>query len=218
MTSADLIFDPASHTYRLPDGPVPSVTSILSAVRVSTDFEEISSFSRRRAEQIDRKRQIGSAVHADCHAYDDDDLDLADVPAEWRPYVEAWAQFRADKGLIPVERERMVLHPRLRYCGTLDGVFRGADADSLWRVLVDIKIGDPDDAGAQFQTAAYAHAWAAESGCFPTCERWSVRLTPERRIPYRIKPYTDPTDFPRFCAFLTTYHAQACRRIRREHS
>lgn len=213
LTSASLTFDPALHEYRLPDGRrVPSVTEILSAVGVSVDFEAIGGMSARLAEQIDLRRQLGTAVHLDAHAFDDDDLDWDSVDPRVEPYVRAWATLRLNKQLTPTARERVVFDPTWFYCGTLDGIFR---TPSGARILIDIKTGDPRDGGCQFQTAAYAAAYQIEHPQEPIDARWGVQLVPEREVPYLITPYTDWRDCGSFHAFVTTYTNQSARRSAR---
>lgn len=217
FTAADLSFDKPRHQYRLPDGRlVPSVTTILRDTRVSVDFDAIAATSRIREEQIERRRELGSLVHDCCHAFDDGDLDwdeLERTAPECAPYVVAWQTFRVNSGVEPLVRERMVFHQGQFYCGTLDGVFRLKLATAR-RILIDIKIGKPEDAAAQFQTAAYHRAYEEEHPDEPIDERWAVQLTPERAIPYRITPYADWSDYPKFQAFLVTWREQADRRGR----
>ena len=94
MTASELLFVPETHEYRTPDGvSVPSVTQILRGVGVSADFKAVAPGT------LEYRRQLGTAVHADCHAYDDNDLDWATVDVRVKPYVEAWCQFREAKAL-----------------------------------------------------------------------------------------------------------------------
>jgi hypothetical protein len=214
LTAAALSFDAEKHEYRLPDGRlVPSVTQILHGVGVATDFERIMSFGTKIAEAIEFRRALGTAAHADCHAFDDNDLDWDRVDERVRPYVEAWGIFRENTGLMPIARERRVLHHGSFYCGTLDGILLKPNGT---RVLVDIKLGDPEDAAAQFQTAAYEAAYLLDHPDDLVSERWAVRLLPDRRVPYDITNYSARPeawrDFSMFQAFATTYHAQAIRR------
>jgi hypothetical protein len=209
-TAAVLSFEPSVHEYRLPDGRlVPSVTQILQATGVSVDFEAIGAISSRLSDQIDRRRQLGTAVHLDAHAFDDDDLEWDRVDPQVAPYLRAWATFRENTGLRPLTRERIVFHPVAFYCGTLDGLFRAPNGR---QVLVDIKIGDPEASGCRYQTAGYEAAYRLEHPQDAIDERWGVQLVPDRAIPYRITPYTDWRDFGAFQAFATTYHHQADRR------
>jgi hypothetical protein len=177
---------------------------VLKAVGVSADFAKVPEGT------LEFRRQLGTAVHIDAHAYDDNDLDWATVDDRVKPYIEAWAEFRLAKNLEPTQRERRVYHRIFGYCGTLDGIFAYDGAS----ILIDIKTGDPEDAAAQFQTAAYEAAYRLDFPQDRIDERWSVQLCPELRVPYRITPYTDFRDFQKFQAFLTTYHEQPARRRR----
>lgn len=210
VSGATLVFYEEPHEYWTPPGRhggrlVPSVTQILKAVGVSVDFDALEAM---RPGVIDFRRHLGTAVHTDAHAYDDNDLDLDSVDARVLPFLNAWITWRENFVATPLQRERRVFHPVYQYCGTLDGIFDiGAK-----RVLVDIKTGDPESAGARFQTAAYQAAYLAEHPDERLDERWSLQLTPEHAVPYRITPYRDWTDFRKFQAFLTTYWEQAARR------
>lgn len=214
--SALLSFNAETHTYTLPDGRVvPSVTTILKETGVAKNYDELSDRSKQAETNLHYRRALGTAVHADCHSWDDDDLDLDTVDAVKRPYVEAWATFRENTGLTPLTRERRVFHAGLFYCGTLDGIFARPGGG---RVLIDIKLGDPFDAGANFQTAAYAAAYEYEHPEEGTIEdRWAVQLVPERRVPYIITPYTPAAcwdDFFKFQSHVCTYHCGHARRKR----
>lgn len=213
VTSADIAFSRELHEYRLPTGQrVPGVTEILSSVGVSMNFEGLASLGRRVADAIELKREIGHALHADAHSFDDNDLDWATVDPRVEPYLRAWATFRENTGVVPTTRERRVYHNVYGYAGTLDGIFR-TTAGRL--VLIDLKTGDPDDSGCAYQTAAYLAAYRLEHVTEEYIERWAVRLTPDHGVPYRITPYTAWDDFHKFQAFLTTFHHQAERRQRR---
>ena len=213
-----LVYDPATHTTRTATGiEVPHVTRILSAVGVSTDFEEVAERSWRMRDRLEHLRQRGTAVHADCHAYDDDDLDLDACDVRVRPFVEAWAACRAEKGLVPVThaRERRVFHDLDWYTGIMDGLFRRQGKFGV----VDLKTGDPDDAAAHLQTAAYAEAYVREHPDVKIEWRWAVWLRPGRRVPYTIVDYTDARrrpdcylDYQKFRACLTVFREQPAQR------
>lgn len=227
-TVADVTYDEATHTSRLPDGrDVPHVTHVLSATGVSTDFAEMAGLGPRMRDNLWAARALGSAVHKDCHAADDDDLDMATVDRRVLPFLDAWAAVRRDKGLTPVAhgRERRVFHDLLTYTGILDGLFASVDGGPL--VLGDLKTGDPEDAAAHLQTAAYEGALRRmQQVARPVFEfgsehlrRWAIWLRPGRRVPYTIVDYTSPRrdhhqDFAKFQACLTTYNEQQDRRER----
>lgn len=208
-----LSFDADRHEYRFGDQLVPSVTQILHATGVATDFEELAALGPRISLAIGYKRALGTAVHADCHAFDDHDLD-ASADERVQPYLQAWATFRENLHVEPEARERRVFNPLYFYAGTLDGVFRIGPK----RVLIDIKIGDPEDAGAAFQTAAYEAAYLIDHPDDLITERWAVQLLPDRRVPYAITNYSARAeswrDFTKFQCFVTTYGEQAVRRRR----
>ena len=216
-TVDDIRYHPDTHTSTLPDGqPVPHVTAILGAVGVCDDFEELAALSAHMAEKVGTARARGTAVHADCHAHDDDDLVWETVDPRVRAYVEAWAQCREDMGLVPVAhaRERRVYHPLFNYTGILDGVFWRPAAGK--RILADLKTGDPDSAAAHLQTAAYQAPWELAYPDLAIDERWAVQLTPKLRVPYRVVNYTArpdaAMDFGKFLACLTVYNEQPPRR------
>lgn len=216
----DVAFDPVTHTSTLPDGrSVPHVTAVLEATGLSTDFEELSAGSHFMRDRIAYACARGTAVHMDCHAYDDDDLDWATVDSGVRPYVDAWVTCRDALGLVAVAhaRERRLFHPVYFYTGILDGVFlRGPK-----RVLVDIKTGDPESAAAHLQTAAYESAWNFLHPDHPIDERCAIWLQPRRAIPYSIVDYSNATqrphawqDFQKWAAALCVYNEQPGRRSR----
>lgn len=217
-TAADLVFDPATHTTTRPDGvTVPHVTGILSAVGVTTDFEQVSMLSRRVARAVDLALARGTAVHADCHAYDDDDLDWDSVHPVVRPYVLAWVEVREALGLTPVahQRERLVYSQPYHYCGIIDGLFV---RDGQY-VLADIKTGDPEDAAAHLQLAAYELA-VEHTFSLTVSARLAIWLRPERRrLPYTVIDYTSHPDAAadrgNWLACLATYNQQPTRRERR---
>jgi hypothetical protein len=190
---ADLLFDAAEHRYTTPAGAaVPSVTGILKACGHSTDFEGLRELSAWKRGKIDHRRDLGSAVHADTHADDDGDLDPATVHPEVAPFLECWREFRRRKQLAPVLRERILFHPGLWFCGTADGLFTMPGFAGL--VLPDLKIGDPEDAAAQYQTAGYEVAYRFEHPTSVPIWRWSVQLTPDATEPYKITTYEDYGD------------------------
>jgi hypothetical protein len=227
LTVDDIAYDPARHASTAPDGrPVPHVTAVLEATGLGTDFEELRALGPTMRERIELARLRGTAVHMDCHAYDDvdadgrSDLSWETVHPDVLPFVEAWATVRAQKGLTPVvgARERRLFHPIQWYTGILDGVFRRTDGRL---VLGDLKTGDPNSSAAHLQTAAYKAAWELAHPDMPIDERWAIWLQPRLREPYRIVNYDAPAraldawqDFPKFCAALAVYNEQPERRKR----
>lgn len=216
-------YDPETHTSRHADGTeVPHVTRVLAEVGVATDFEELADGWPRLANAIEHARLRGTAVHADCHAYDDGDLLIETVHADVLPYLEAWMEARKNLKLVPKQRERYLHHPLYDYAGFMDGLFTDGQ-EGLADILADIKTGDPEHAAAHLQTAAYEAAHTVN--VIPTDDdffglrRWAIWLRPGRRVPYTVIDYTREgrphwEDFPKFAACLTVYREQAVRRPR----
>jgi len=213
LSAAALTFLSERHEYWLAGIKRPSVTEILRATGVSTDFESLGATSDLLRGQIEFKRDLGTALHADIHSFDDGALNWATVDDRVLPYLEAWMVYRENSGLKPLARERLVFHPALNYAGTLDGIFERPDGT---KVLLDVKTGDPEDAAAHLQTAGYQLAYACEHPDIYIGERCSVQLLPEHRTPYRVTPYRDFDDFATWQAIVTTYWNQASRRRRHE--
>lgn len=215
MTSSDLIYDPATHTSRTPDGrDVPHVTHILKACGISADFEALAEMSRRIGDAIEAARILGSVVHEDAHAYDDGDLDLSTVHELSRPYLDAWATFRVNLKLSPLVRERRVYHSGLDYVGILDGIFHQRGTGK--QILVDIKTSASlgNAAADRLQVAAYEMAWLDQypDGPIGIDERWVVYLRPASAVPYRVVNCSaEPgawRDGQKFAACVTVFRLQ----------
>lgn len=200
-------FDAERHLYTYQGAPVVNVTSLLRTYRISRDWSDIP------PSVLDEKRDIGRAAHIATHYLDEDDLQPGTVAPAVEPYVEAWRAFRADLGFVPFLLETALVHPLLRYAGTLDrfGLVRHLQSAPS---VVDIKTGDPDDAGAGPQTAAYEQlvrvvltpeflslltgislAWWRDAWNEPWT-RYSVQLLDTGR--YRLCTYTSHRDLVRF--------------------
>ena len=212
-TSADLTYDPVTHTTVLPNGEsVPHVTHVLAETGVATDWEDVMHVSRRARVHINDRRELGSVVHADLHAFDDDDLEWESLDPRSRPFMEAWAVCRENLSLMVMthERERQVFHPSDEVTGRLDGIYLWKPGLLEKRVLIDHKIGDPRRAACRFQTAAYVAAYLAEHPNERIDARWACQLVPDATPPYLITPYPSfwRDDYADFRCFLRTYRCQ----------
>jgi hypothetical protein len=162
--------------------PVPSVTQILRATHVSSDFSHVDPVV------LERKRQIGQAVHAATHYFDEGDLVESTVAPEARPYLLAWMKFRSERGFVPQLLETVVYSRTHHYIGRFDRL--GQLLADRRRVLLDIKIGDPDASAADLQTAGYLAALREEHPEMQVdpIERWSVQLLEDGRYSLRQYP------------------------------
>jgi hypothetical protein len=218
LTAADLRFDVAAHRSTAPDGTdIPHVTHILSATRMATDFEGLANASAWLHERIEIRRALGTAVHADAWAMDDDDLDWLTVDDRVLPFLHAWGDCKENLDLVPTVRERQVYHPLHGYTGILDGIFLQRRTGK--HILADLKIGDPADAACDLQTSAYEGAYLVQHPDARVDERWAIRLCPDLSPPYRITNYSDYQlrpdgwrDFQKFQSVLVVYHELLARR------
>lgn len=170
----------ATRAHTLGGIPVPSVTQILKAAGVTTNFDVVP------ADVLERKRQIGQAVHAACHYFDEGDLVESTVAPEVLPYLEGWMRFRAERAFVPSLLETVVASNTYHFIGRFDRLGR---VERRARVLCDIKTGDPDSSAADLQTAGYLVALLEEHpelGDEPVL-RWSVQLLPDGR--YKLRQY-----------------------------
>lgn len=216
-------YDPNGHRYTAGASALDHVTGILRGVGVSVDFERLVAEGKVTAAQLEEKRALGQAAHAATHYYDDNTLVAGSVDPRVEPYLQAWMHFRQVTGFVPALLETALWHPGLLIGGTLDraGTFTSfVDADPRDLHTVDIKLGEPDDAAARWQTAAYAEFLALSlAPGFPGLDnikmrmrkRYSVQLLPSGH--YKLHVYADViNDWLEFCAFVTTFRRQAVRR------
>lgn len=209
FTVDDVRYDPETHTSTLPDGrPVPHVTAVLRAVGASSSMDGVPEALLAHA------GARGTAAHADCHAYDDGDLDFESVDQRVAPYLDAWIICRENIGLEPLVRERRLYAADWNYTGIMDGVF--VDTRRGLNILVDIKTGNPEDAAAHQQTAAYEYAYRQSREAVTIHERWAIWLRPDLAVPYRILNYSARPDAfldeMRWISSLTVYGEQFVRR------
>lgn len=178
------VYDEALRAHTVNGLPVPSVTQILRMTGVSADFSQVP------AETLERKRQIGQAVHAAAHYFDEGDLVESSLAPEVIPYLEAWMRFRSDRGFVPELLETVVYSRVWHYIGRFDRL--GKLARENRTILLDLKIGDPDAAAADLQTAGYLAALREEQPELEdlSIERWSVRLCADGV--YKLRKYPKP--------------------------
>ena len=138
----------------------------------------------------------GTAVHAACEFDDDGDLDDDALDPSLSGYVESWRAFRGETGLEIIGNELEVNHEPLGYVGHLDRLVKWNDKVHV----LDIKTGS-DQRWHAIQLAAYAMAWASETGS-PTPLRGSVQLYADGR-PGTYRAAKSRKDFDVWKAALT---------------
>lgn len=221
-----VVFEEDIHRYTYHRQPVLNVTTIMREHKISADWSIVP------ADLLLKKREIGRAAHIATHYFDDGTLQIGTVADEVTPYLDAWRRFVEEQEFVPLLLENVLVHPGLLYGGMVDrfGIVRRLSRGDLPSV-VDIKTGDPKDAGAHVQTAAYeqlirslwpeiyAHLQASGAELPWPLEisqeawtRYSVQLFPNGR--YHLTPYTNFRDFQRF-SWALSLEADAHRSWRR---
>ncbi len=185
--SAELSFQPDTHTYRFGDRVVPSVTQVLEPL------QQLQGVSR---ETLKLAQEFGTHAHLACHLWNLGQLDLEALDPNLKPYLDGWIQFLGQTGFRVTYSEHRVYHARLAYAGT-------ADVVGVWNretYVVDIKSGQvPGTVGAQL--AAYQSALTYD-GITAPC-RLCVQLTGDGS--FKLHPQRDPSDFALFTSCLNVY-------------
>lgn len=182
-------FDADTHTYRVNGEVWPSVTTILDRYN---DLSMVPAHILERAKEFGN--HVHEAVHLDCLGildYDALDLPIARCVDQWRKFV-------SESGAKVLDSERRVVHPTLRYCGTLDLVLLLPKRGREIRVLGDIKTGTVIPKTTGPQTAAYEAAYDGPS----IHERYCLHLEQDR---YRLIPLPNRGDFNVFVSALNVW-------------
>lgn len=180
-----LVFQAEGHRYLLDGQPIPSVTTLLG---------KLHSFAGVPEDVLEAARQRGTAVHRACHFLDEDDLDESQLTEQVAGYLSGWKRFKAESGCVIHECETMAAHPVHRFAGTWDRVLSFPTFD---RGTLDIKTGEP-----HWVMGMQCAAYNALRGVLP-----SPRATLHLRVDgtYRLKRWTDPSDWPAFLSLVTLH-------------
>ena len=165
-------------------------------VGVSEALSQIVNWSMVAPDVLERKRQIGVAVHRACELDDLGDLDESSVDGEIMGYLEALRSFARHHNPTWTAIEEIVFNPVHRYAGTLDGI---AIIDGE-RVLIDRKTGAFMPSHGP-QLSAYLEA----AGLPKPTPRWCVLLRDDGA--YRVHKVATPhaEDFAVFVACLVLH-------------
>lgn len=150
MTTLELQFDSATHTYSLGDRILPSVTQVMESVGI-IDYSFLPHETREMA--LERGRHVHTATQLD----DEQDLDEASLTGELPQYLAAWRSFVATTGhRFSLIEHRM--HHQFGFAGTLD---RFVPIDAKSGIVIDIKTNTAPEWVA-LQLSAYAAMLEAE--------------------------------------------------------
>lgn len=187
-----LEFDVEDHAYSVKGVRLPSVTQIMG-----TQFP-----LNVPKERLEFARQMGRAIHSATELYDRGDLDFDTVDPRVVPYLEAWIKFLRETSCKVVSVEERVMHPFLRYAGTLDRTVRMAGIASLCvldlkRPVLGPRVG--------VQLAAYAGAYnQGKARPDQVLRRFGIQLRADGN--YRLHEYKDGADWSVFIAALTIHN------------
>lgn len=184
-----LTFNSERHEYRWDDHIVPSVTQVLSPL-----FQ----WDKVPPHVLERKRQIGTAVHAAIHLELTVGVDSASIDPAVAPYFNAWKCFRDSCDFEPVLVEYRVWHPELHYAGTFDewGMLNGEPALIDWKTSMHLNY---EAVGAQ--TAAYLTALSKSGIGALSDKRFALKLGSDGG--FKLEPYRSlHDDFNRFMRCL----------------
>lgn len=186
MGARDLTLDEATHTYRLGEVVVPSVTQVL---------RPLSNFDAIPKHVLEAKADLGRRVHYACQLDDENDLDEDSVEFDVDPYLQGWRKFLRESGAVVLLNEQQVFDPVWRFAGTLDNVL----CLDGFKWVVDKKTCFTVPMAAGPQTAAYLRALGDDT----VTHRAAVRLRPDGT--YRFDPLSGADDWSVFMSCLTLH-------------
>lgn len=168
-----LVFDEAAHRYTLHGVALPSVTEVIQSLDLGADLSMVP------AAVLERKRQIGKAVHAACHYLDEDDLDEDTLDPAVAPYVDGYRAFREYLAarFEVVGREQPLACPHLGVAGTPDlwGILQGQCVVIDLKTLITVHVPS-----VSLQLAAYRYLITKIDPRWKLARRYALQLKPNR--------------------------------------
>ena len=183
---SQLTFDPETHTYRVGDTVLPSVTQILKSVGLI----DTTHFKPEHSER-------GTTVHEATQFWDETGMVDDTIPEELLGYLDAWKRFREETGFTPSHIEQS-FYSQQGYAGTVDRIGK---THSVNPILVDIKTGAPQP-WHRLQLAAYS-ILAKQNLDLPIWETWGVHLKKDGK--YSVEPYRQIEHSADWLAVLRVY-------------
>lgn len=165
-----LHFDEKSHTYTLDGRVVPSVTQIIAPL-----YE--GAFDLINAERLERKRNLGRALHYATELDDVGNLDESTLSEALRPYLSAWRTFRDDHKVQVIAAEQPLAHSAFFFAGTIDRML--LIDGSIWKI--DLKTTAELHRAVGVQLAGYSFLGGAAE------HHGALRLLPDGT--YRLHPF-----------------------------
>ena len=190
---ADGLTRDADHVYRFDGLIVPGVTQVLR-------FITERMYGHVPPALLEKKSQLGIAVHAATELVDDDDLDDDSIDETWAGYIEGYRRFLAAHKPRWTMSETLLYHPVYRYAGQVDRVGFIDGAEGVW----DIKTTAAIHPVVNLQTAAYEElVRVSRNGC-ETMQRGVIWLHADGT--FELVPVGELSDRPTFLGMLATHH------------
>ena len=188
-------FDPVEHRYWDGAREIPGVSRILQATGHGWDGPRGGDWHKTK----------GHYVHKGTALYDAGTLNWDSLDATIRPYVDAWAKFRADTDLKVMGVEAILYSEDLDYAGTADRVCVLPKVSGR-EMILDIKSGGKTK-DHRLQLGAYTAAWA--DAALPRVSSANVYLKPSGKYSLTLfSPEETAANVADWLAVLAEYRRQ----------
>ena len=193
-----LTFDEATHTYRLDGFFIPSASRLIEVGGLKPDFSGID------PAVVERKGQIGKALHAAALLLEAGRLDRSTVDPAVAPYLEAFEAFLGKYGPSLICAEKPDYSPDLLYACTLDRLY----LFNAGRAIVDLKTSAQEEPYWGIQTALQAIVEEDRLGRWNvnSPRRYVAHLRPKLKKKFDLIPYTDTLDYEVARGLAHGYH------------
>lgn len=205
-------FDPEAHAYYLGAEQIPGVTAVLQQV---IDYRFVSD------EVLDRKKAIGSALHACIELDHTGELDESTIDPEVAGYFDGWRKFKQEQQAFVLTAAEAPMCSRLYRYGTTPDIWGSMhpEGGSAVPFVLELKSTATISPVVGLQTAAQLQAIAETvTGDAGTRDRW---IREGRRFALQLKPtgtyslreFANRVDWPTFAALLTVYRWKRAHNI-----
>lgn len=195
---SDFVYFPKTHTYKLHDIPIPSVTSIIKDVMRyhKKIWKDPKLTLEEQKKKSDEYLKFGIAVHKACELHLRGSLNPEKMNRKLDPALQGFTKFLDTTKFKFFESETRHYNEKLWYAGTLDlyGEVRGRKA------IIDIKTGN-DYKHYPLQTAAYALLRDKEA------ERYILLLDRDKPT-FCLKKHGEKSDFIHWENIVDVYHSK----------
>ena len=189
-------FDNATHRYTVAGLERPSVTRIISDMKLAPPYPE---------DDPKGLKPFGTACHRAADLLIWDRLDIAKTDPRIQPRMEGLAEKVREMRIVPIKTEMRVYHDEMGYAGTLDLLCRIYDEELA---VIDYKAGVPPTC-VEIQLALYVMAVRRMTGMTVPIRRFSMQLTPGRAV---VRECRDDFDYHAAQAAVTLWKWKNDRR------